>query len=74
MGQPLPGVTVSLVHQWVGRSTPSITNAFGYFSFANVPMNQVPYYFEVYWGNQLVYRSVLLVNSPIVHLGVVVVQ
>lgn len=73
-GQPLPGVTVSIVHQFVGRSTPATTNLTGYFFFANVPMHQMPYYLEIYWGNQLIYRNTLLVAGPLLHLGPVVVQ
>jgi hypothetical protein len=72
-GQPLPGVTVSLVHQSLGRSTPAITDVSGHFFIPNVPMNQ-NYYFEIYWGNQIIYRNTLLVVLPMQRLGFVVVQ
>lgn len=72
-GQPLPGVTVSLVHQSLGRSAPVITDVSGHFFMSNVPMNQM-YYFEIYWGSQIIYRNILAVALPIQRLGVVVVQ
>ena len=70
--QPLPGVTVSLAHPFLGRSTPVTTNLAGYFSFSNIPINQT-YYFEIYWGNQLIYRNTLSVWGPLYHAGLVVV-
>src|ERR1700730_9464904 len=55
--QPVPGVTVSLVHPVVGRSSPSVTNPTGYYYFANVPLRPEPYFMEVYWGTQLLFRN-----------------
>ena len=71
-GQPVPGVTVSLVHPLVGRSSPSITNPGGYYYFSNVPMRADPYYIEVYWGTQLLYRNTFFVNAARVSLATIV--
>jgi hypothetical protein len=62
--QPVPGVTVSLVHPAVGRSSPSVTNPMGYYYFANVPLRSEPYFLEVYWGTQLLSRSTVAVGVP----------
>src|SRR2546429_538789 len=62
--QPLPGVTVSLAHQVLGRSTPVTTNLAGYFSFTNIPIHPMPYYIEIYWGDQLIYRNIFAVYRP----------
>jgi len=64
-GMPLPGVTVSLVHPVLGRSTPAFTSAQGQFFFGYVPLRPEPYYIEVYWGQQLVYRNFLSVTQPV---------
>ena len=66
--QPLPGVTVSLVHPSVGRSSPSATNPKGYFYFSNVPIRPDPYYLEVYWGKELLSRTQVLVSGARVSL------
>jgi len=73
-GQPLPGVTVFLVHPSLGRSVPVTTNLTGYFSFTNVPLSPSPYYFEAYWGNQLVYRNILSVTSQLVQVPGIIVR
>lgn len=61
MNIPVPGVTVFLVHPLVGRSYPSITNQMGYYVFNNVPLSRDPYYLEIYWGNDLIFRNTLSV-------------
>src|SRR6266480_4289443 len=53
---PISGVTVSLLHPTLGRTTPVFTQAGGYYFFTNVPPGQT-YYIEAYWGNQLLYRG-----------------
>jgi len=50
------GVTVSLVHPTLGRSTPVFTDSQGHYFFANVP-SQGTYYVEAYWGSKLLYRG-----------------
>ena len=55
---PVGGVTVSLVHPSLGRSTPVFSQQNGYYFFSNVPTGQT-YYIEAYWGNTLLYRGVL---------------
>lgn len=55
----LPGVTVSLVHPEVGRSSPAVSNMQGVYFFGNVPSHPHPYYIEAYWGNTLIYRGVV---------------
>ncbi|HXA09567.1 MAG TPA: carboxypeptidase-like regulatory domain-containing protein [Chthoniobacterales bacterium] len=71
-GQPVPGVTVSLVHPSVGRSSPAMTNPGGYYYFSNVPMRGDPYYIEVYWGTELLYRNTFFANAPRVSLPTIV--
>jgi hypothetical protein len=66
--QPVPGLTVSMAHPFIGRSSPSITNPTGYYYFVNVPMRTDPYYIEVYWGTQLLFRNTVTVTGPRVTL------
>jgi hypothetical protein len=56
-GAPIPGLTASLAHPIVGRSSPSITSRDGIYVFFNVPIRQDPYYLEIYWGQTLMYRQ-----------------
>ena len=63
---PVPGVSVSLVHQKLGRSAPSRTDSYGRFGWTAIPVRPEPYYLEMYWGSNLIYRSQLLVNGPLV--------
>lgn len=63
---PVAGVTVSLVHPIIGRSSPVFTGPTGGYFFSNVPPQMHPYYIEAYWGNQLLYRGVLTYGgSPV---------
>jgi hypothetical protein len=71
-GAPIPGLTASLVHPIVGRSAPSFTDPLGRYVFYNVPFRPDPYYLEIYWGNQLMYRSIIYVGNPVVALGTIV--
>jgi len=64
--QPVPGLTVSLFHPVFGRSNPSFTNASGRYSVYGVPVHQSPYYIEVFWGYQLIYRARIQVWGPVV--------
>ena len=66
--QPAPGLVVSLVHPQFGRSVPTSSDVYGRFTFFGIPMNRVPYYLEVYWGNQLVYRNTIYVSGDHVNL------
>jgi hypothetical protein len=61
----IPGLTVYLVHPEVGRSSPSITDNFGRFHFYNVPLRNSPYYIEIYWGRDLVFRNSALIDGNI---------
>ena len=63
---PVPGCTIYLVHQALGRSTPSRTDAQGRFGWTAIPVRTEPYYLEMYWGSNLIYRSQLLVQAPLV--------
>lgn len=64
-GAPAPGLMVSLVHPQLGRSTPAYTNEYGHFQLFNIPLNNIPYYIEVYWGNRLIFRSQIQVLGPL---------
>ena len=61
--QPVPGVTVSLLHPQLGRSSPSVTDSYGRYSIYSIPTHSVPYYIEVYWGSQLIYRTSVQVQG-----------
>jgi hypothetical protein len=63
--QPVPGLTVSLIHPALGRSVPAITNQFGQYFFYNIPLRPDPYYLEVYWGMQLIFRTQVFVVGPV---------
>lgn len=65
---PAPGLTVSLVHPNLGRSAPSVTDVYGRFIFYGIPIMPTPYFIEVYWGYQLIYRSTIFVNNHTVTL------
>jgi hypothetical protein len=54
---PVVGVTVSLVHPVIGRSSPSFTGPNGGYYFTNVPARPEPFYIEAYWGDRLLFRG-----------------
>lgn len=68
---PAPGMTVSLVHPVLGRSAPAISDNFGTFTLRGIPIRSDAYYLEVYWGNQLINRQSIIVNTPMLDLNVV---
>jgi hypothetical protein len=61
---PAPGLTVFLVHQFIGRSAPTFTDANGRFGWLAIPASAQPYFIEVYWGQQLIYRQPIQVRGP----------
>jgi hypothetical protein len=63
--QPIPGLTVSLIHRILGRSASSFTDAFGHYAIFGIPPHSEPYYLEVYWGRTLVYRTPVSVTGPV---------
>ena len=63
---PVPGCTIYLVHQSLGRSAPSRTDSYGRFGWTAIPVRPEPYYLEMYWGSKLIYRSQLFVQGPMV--------
>lgn len=68
LNQPMPGLTVSLVHPNAGRSYPSTTDNIGRFFFSNVPLVPPatgPFYLEIYWGNQLLYRNTVVIRGNV---------
>ena len=63
--QPIPGVSVSLLYpNGRQRSSLSITDSFGNYKIYGVPTNPQPYFIEVYWGKQLLYRQPIRVVAP----------
>ena len=64
-GAPVPGLLISLVHPVLGRSAPVFTDNYGNFQMENIPKNNMPYYFEVYWGQRLIYRNTVLILGPV---------
>ena len=57
-GRPMGGLTVQLMNQRIGPSTPAITNPQGFYYFANVPTNvSAPYTIEIRWGPRIIYRD-----------------
>lgn len=71
---PIPGLMVSLAHPRVGRSYPSFTDPLGRFVFSNVPFVPDPYYLEIYWGRDLLYRRPLRMNAPSVLVPTIVLR
>jgi hypothetical protein len=63
-GGPVPGVSAVLVHQRLGRSALSYTDAYGHFGWSAIPIQPEPYFLEIYWGQQLIYRQSVAVRSP----------
>lgn len=62
---PVPGVTVSLVHRIFGRSAPAFTDVYGRFGWSAIPISPEPYFLEVYWGQNLIYRQPVQVGTPL---------
>jgi len=62
---PIPGLTVSMVHPSVGRSFPSITDPLGRYFFNNVPLINSPFYLEVYWRYQMLYRNTIMIRGNV---------
>jgi hypothetical protein len=64
-GTGAPGLTAYLIHPVLGRSAPTLTDADGHFGWAAIPMRSEPYYLEIYWGKNLIYRQQLVVPGPV---------
>lgn len=74
MNRPIPGLTVSLVHPSAGRSHATFTDSSGRFTFSNIPVQREPYYLEIYWGQQLLYRGRLSMRAAGVHVPPIVLR
>jgi len=62
---PAPGLTVFLVHQFLGKSLPSFSDANGRFGWIAIPVSeQQPYFLEIYWDQNLIYRQPIQITSP----------
>lgn len=61
----VPGVTAFLLHPFLGRSAPSFTDAYGRFGWIAIPVRPEPYFLEIYWGQQLIYRQPIRVEAPL---------
>ena len=55
-GKPLPGCTVFVVSGDY-RTAPSITGTLGTFEIEVSVETNSPYYLEIYWGQELMYRK-----------------
>jgi hypothetical protein len=64
-GLGAPGLTASLIHPQLGRSAPSLTDAAGHFEWGAIPVQPEPYYLEIYWGSNLIYRQQVVVQGPV---------
>src|SRR5882672_5303808 len=64
-GTAAPGLTAYLIHPVLGRSAPTLTDAGGHFAWSAIPTRSEPYYLEIYWGANLIYRQQLLVPGPV---------
>ena len=62
---PAPGLTVFLIHPVLGRSAPSYSDAYGRFGWRAIPVRPEPYYIEVYWGKNLIFRQSVRVAGPL---------
>jgi hypothetical protein len=67
---PVEGCTVSLVHPSVGRSVPSFSAVNGFYYFVNVPPQPLPYFLEVYWGQQLIFRNQIFYQGAPVQFNI----
>ncbi len=63
-GGPVPGVGAVLVHERLGRSAMSYTDAYGHFGWTTIPIRPEPYFLEIYWGRQLIYRQPVTIGFP----------
>jgi hypothetical protein len=63
-GQFAPGLTVSLIHPVLGRSAPVMSDGVGRFGWNAIPIRPEPYFLEVYWGTNLIFRQQIWVNAP----------
>lgn len=61
--KPAPGLRVSLAHPKLGRSASASSDEFGRFTLIGIPIDRDPYFIEVYWGNELVYRETIYVTE-----------
>lgn len=61
-GQVMPGITVSLVHEKMGRSSSSITDGSGRYKISALPNNN-KFYIEAHWGKELIYRQAIVVSG-----------
>ena len=68
-GVPAAGLTVSLIHEEVGRIDPVATDGLGRFVIPRVPLQQAAYYLEVYWGPTIVHRDTVRVDRRAVADG-----
>jgi hypothetical protein len=62
---PVPGVTAFLVHPVLGRSGPSFSDVYGRFGWGAIPVRPEPYFLEIYWGQNLIYRQPIQVSAPV---------
>lgn len=72
--RPIPGLTVSLAHPRAGRSNPVFTDASGRFTFHRVPDAPPPWYLEIYWGRDLLYRRAVTLRPPALELPPIVLR
>jgi len=61
--RPAPGLVISLAHHEHGRSASASSDEFGRFTLIGIPVDQEPYFIEVYWGQDLVYRDTIYVTK-----------
>jgi hypothetical protein len=61
---PIPGLMVILVHQYMGRSVPVVSDNSGYFIWNAIPVRSEPFVLEIYWGQNLVYRAPIMITGP----------
>ena len=60
----VPGLTVFLLHPYMGRSAPAFTDFNGVFGWSSIPISPQPFFIEVYWNNNVVHRSQILITQP----------
>ena len=69
--KPIPGLTVQLLHPQLGRSQPAVTDRNGFFTFYDIPQRDTPFYLEILWGKEPVYRDQVLIRQDQVALPVI---
>jgi hypothetical protein len=72
---PIPGLTVLLTHSVdLRRRTSVFTDALGMFFIYRIPLDPDPYYLDIYWGDDHLYRGRLFMTTTRLTLAPIVLR